>query len=192
MGVCHGGVWRWIRAMGLIDGDVSWGCVTGSGWWDWSVGARHRGARHWLDQAMGLIHGGMQHRLDRGNGIVSWGHAMGARDTGWIGALGLIHGGLPWGHTTLAGSGQWDWFMAVCGTGCNGLMGLIREGLPWEHATLTGSGGWDRFMGLCHGGVQHGLDGDDGIDLWGCVMGVRDWIGVMALIGGMGLVLGWD
>ena len=56
----------------------------------------------------GIDSWGMRHWLDRGDGIVSWGHAMGPRDTGWIGALGLIHGGLPWGHAALAGSGQWD------------------------------------------------------------------------------------
>ena len=119
--------------------------------------ACHRGARHWLDRAMRLIHGGIRHWLGQDDGIASWGHAMGARNTGWIGALGLIREGLPWGHRALAGSGQWDWFMAVCGTGWIG----------W----------WDWFMGVFHGGVQRGLDQGNCIDLWGCVMGVCDWIG---------------
>ena len=65
------------------------------------------------------------------------------------------------------------------------MMRLIYGGLPWGYVTLAGSGWWDWFMGVCHGGVQHGLDPSDGIDLWGCVMGVRDWIGMMALIGGV-------
>ena len=39
-------------------------------------------------------------------------------------------------------------------------------------------------MGVCHGGIRHWLDQGDGIDLWGCVMGVRDWIGAMELISG--------
>ena len=119
--------------------------------------ACHRGARHWLDRAMRLIHGGIRHWLGQDDGIASWGHAMGARNTGWIGALGLIREGLPWGHRALAGSGQWDWFMAVCGTGWIG----------W----------WDWFMRVFHGGVQRGLDQGNCIDLWGCVMGVCDWIG---------------
>ena len=159
----------WIRAMGLIDGDVTRGRATGSGWWDSFVGARH-GERDtgWI-WAVGLIYGGMHrgagHWLDR--------------------AMGLIHGGLPWGHATLAGSGQWDWFMAVCSTGWNGVIRLIHGGLPWGYATLAGSGWWDWFMRVCHGSVQYGLDRGDGIDLWGCVMGVGNWIGVMALISGV-------
>ena len=67
----------WIRVMGLIDGDVSWGRATAAGWWNWFVGESHGGAWHWLDP---------------GYGIDLCGRKMGAHDTGWIGAMGLIHG----------------------------------------------------------------------------------------------------
>ena len=56
--------------------------------------------------------------------------------------------------------------------------------------------GWIRvmglwFMGVHHGGVRHCLDRGDGIDLWGCAMGVHNtgWNGAMALICGSGR---WD
>ena len=39
-------------------------------------------------------------------------------------------------------------------------------------------------MGVCHGGVRYWLDRGDGIDLWGCIMGAHDWIGMMELICG--------
>ena len=89
------GVRDWIREMGLICGGTPWGLLhwldvgfggvpweraTGWGWWNWFVGESHGGARHWLDP---------------GDGIDLIGCAMGARDTGWIGAMGLIHGDVP-------------------------------------------------------------------------------------------------
>ena len=39
-------------------------------------------------------------------------------------------------------------------------------------------------MGLIYGDVRHWLEQGDGIDLWGRVMGARDWIGEMGLICG--------
>ena len=52
-----------------------------------------------LDRVMELIcgesHGVAQHWLDPGDGIDLCGRAMGARDTGWIGAMGLIRGDVP-------------------------------------------------------------------------------------------------
>ena len=33
--------------------------------------------------------------IDLGDGIDFCGHAMGARDTGWIGAMGFIYGSMP-------------------------------------------------------------------------------------------------
>ena len=44
--------------------------------------------------------------------------------------------------------------------------------------------GWTGAMGLIYGGAQHWLERGDGIDLWGRVKGVRDWIGEMGLICG--------
>ena len=190
------GVWStgWIGAIGLINGDASWGCVTG---------------------VMGLIGGvapwGAQHGLGQGDGIDSWGHAtfagsgqwdwfMGAChgpcDTGWIGAMGVIHRGAPWGRGTLAGSGRWVWLM--------GLATLAGPGYGinlWGCATLAGTGRWHWFMGMGHGdaeldrgdgidlwghdmGVRHWLDVGDGIELWGRSMGALDWIRVMELICG--------
>ena len=191
MGACYGGTWHWldqgdgidlwgcaigacitgwIGAMGLIYGDAPWGCATGSGWWDWLVGSA-MGERDtgWIRE-MWLIHGGTRHWLDRGEGIDSWAYAMGPCDTGWIGAMGLIHRGVPWGRANLAGSGRWDWFMGVCDTGWTGAMGLI------------------------YGVAQHWLEWGNGIDLWGRIMGARDWIGEMGLICGgtpWGCDTGW-
>ena len=81
LGARHGGAalaecGRWDWVMGACHGGVRlW-----SGWWNWSVEESHGGARRWLD-------------LD--DGIDLCGRAMGARDTGWIGAMGLIHGDVP-------------------------------------------------------------------------------------------------
>ena len=175
MGTCHGGV-RLDRG----DGIDFWGRTMGSA----------------TPVVSGIDLWGMRYgRLTlagSGDGIASWGHAIGACDTGWIEALGLIHGGLPWGHTTLAGSGQWDWFMAVCGTGWNGVMGLIREGLPRGHATVAGSGQWDWFMVVCgigwngvkeliHGGLPWGhvtLAGSGWWDLfvWASHGAMQHWL----------------
>ena len=68
-----------IGEMGLICGGTPWGRATRLGWWNWFVGVRHGGTWHWLDQ---------------GEGIDLCGRAMGAHDTGWIGAMGLINGGV--------------------------------------------------------------------------------------------------
>ena len=132
-----------------------------------------------------------------------WDWFMGARDTGWIGAMGLIHGGTPWRRATLAGPGWWDWFMGVRhgsaqhwlerGDGINlwgrrrimrvrswvGVMGLIYRGPPWGARAWSGRYNW--FLRACHGGARHWLDMGDGIDLWGCAMGVRDtsWMGLI-------------
>ena len=106
--------------------------------------------------------------------------------------MGLVGGVAPWGRATLVGSGKWDWFMGAWDTGWIGVMGLIHRGAPWGHATLAGSGrwvwlmgahntGWTGAMGLIYGGAQHWLERGDGIDLWGCVKGLRDWIGEMGL-----------
>ena len=186
------------------DGIDLWGGAMGSATpvgsrrWDWFKGAHHRGARNWLDRARGLIQGGMRHSLDRGDAIASWGHAMGARNTGWIGAMGLIYGGVRNWQERGDGIDSLGLAMGARDSGWNGAMGLIYGavrhwlervdgidswGSPWGHATLAGSGWWDWFMGVCHGGLQHGRG--DWIDLWGCLMGVRDWIGVMGLIGGV-------
>ena len=55
------------------------------------------GARNWIG-VMELICGGEpwgRTTLDPGDGIDLCGCAMGARDTGWIGAMGLIHWDVP-------------------------------------------------------------------------------------------------
>ena len=44
--------WMWV--MRLIYGGVPWGRATGSGRWNWFVGANHGGARHWLDLGEGI------------------------------------------------------------------------------------------------------------------------------------------
>ena len=44
--------------------------------------------------------------------------------------------------------------------------------------------GWTGVMGLIYGGARHWLEWGVGIDLWGRIMGVRDWIGEMGLICG--------
>ena len=80
---------------------------------------------------MGVHHGGARHWLNWDDGFDSWGCAMGAHNTGWIGAMGLI-----WGQVTLAGSGRWDWFMRAWDTDCIRVMGLIY--VPWGHMTLAG------------------------------------------------------
>ena len=76
----------WMWAMGLSMGACYGGRATGSGRWNWFVGERHGGARHWLDP---------------GDGIDLCGHAIGACDTGWIGAMELIHGGLARWQSTI-------------------------------------------------------------------------------------------
>ena len=218
MGACHGGMrhWLdrgdginlwvcamdvcsmgWIRAIGLIYGDVSWGCMTGSVWWDWLVGLRHGGARHWLDQGDGIDswghaalagsgrrdwlisarHGAMRHWLDRGNGIYSWRHTLGARDFGWIVAMGLIDGA----HDT-------GWTGAMCL-----IYGGARHWLEWGNGIdlwgrVMRACDWIGEMGLICGGMPWGCDTGwmwgDGIELWGRAMGASDWIGVMELICG--------
>ena len=86
MGVCDTG---WIGATGLIYGDVSWGHATGSGRWNWYVGAHHGECNTRWIRAKGLIHGGAPwvQATGSGNGIDLWGCTMGVRDTGWIGAM---------------------------------------------------------------------------------------------------------
>ena len=146
----------WIREMGLICGlmgliygDTSWGHTTGSGRWDWFVGARHW-VWHWLY------------------------HVMGARD--WIREMGLICRGTPWG-ATLVGCEWWDWFMGVFHGGAqldrgDGIdlwrrtMGRIT--LDWSgwgnwfmRTRHEGDTGWIGAMGMIHRGVsndkvQHG------------------------------------
>ena len=103
--------------MALIYGDSSWGRATGSGRWDWFLGAHQGGATlagwgRW-DWVMGASHGSTQ--LDWSDGMDLWGRAMGAHNTDWIQAMGLIYVGAQWGHAKLAGSGQWDWFMGSPG-----------------------------------------------------------------------------
>ena len=131
--------------MGLIYGDTSWGHTTGSGRWDWFVGARHwgvtlvghiMGARDWIRE-MGLI-----------CRDTPWGC-----DTGWMWMMRLIYGGIPWGRAT--GSERWNWFVEAnhgawqwldLGEGIDSCRHVMR-------ATLAGLGLWDWFidwfMGAC-------------------------------------------
>ena len=195
----------WIRAMGLIDGDVTRGRATGSGWWDSFVGARHGerdtgwiwamgliyGARigaqdtGWIgrwDWFMGACHGGMRHWLDRGNGVDLWQCAALDGMGWWDWFMGACHGGTR--HWLDLGDGidLWGCAMGACSTGWIVAMGLIYGDASWGWA--TGSGWWHWLVGLRHGGARHWLDPGDGIDSWGLVMGPCDtgWIGAMGLI----------
>ena len=171
------GVHDWIGVMALIGGVAPWGCATlaGSGRWDWFMGARDIG---WI-RVMGLIHGGSP-----------WGHVTLAGSGWWDWFIGARHGGKwlwldrgdgfdSWGLTTLArlGNGIDLWWLPD--TGWNGAMALIYGDTSWGCA--TGSGKWDWFVGHTMG-VRHWLDVGDGIELWGCAMGTRDWIGAVELI----------
>ena len=115
---------------------------------------------------------------------LSWGLAMGACDTGWIGAMGLIYGCVPWGYAAWAGSGRLDWFMGMR----HGGAWLDRfDGIDWwGWAMGARDTGWIREMGLIHGGMRHWLDRDEGIDSCGHAMGpcYTAWIGAMGFIHG--------
>ena len=87
------GVHDWIGEMGLIYGGTPWGCDTG---WMWAMGLSYGGVPWgWWNWFVGESHGSARHWLDLGDGIDLCGHAMSARDTGWIGAMGLVHGDVP-------------------------------------------------------------------------------------------------
>ena len=97
-----------------------------------------------------------------GDGIDLWGCAMGACDTGWIGATGWIYGDVSWGHAT--GSGRWNWYVGAhhgeCDTRWIRAKGLIYGG-------AMGVGDWIRqwnwSVGVHHGGEWHWLDRGNGM-----------------------------
>ena len=182
MGLIYGGAWHWMeRGDGIDLWGLVWGRVTGSGRWDWFLGARHGGATlagsgRWFrlmqsrdtgwTGAMGLIYGGAWHWMERGDGIDLWGLVWG-RVTGsgrWDWFLGARHGG-----ATLDGCGLWAGVMGACygGVQLDRGDGMDLWGRAMGRTTLTKSVRWDRFMWARNGGTRHWLDRGDGIDSWG-------------------------
>ena len=113
-------------------------------------------------------------------GIVLWVCAMGAYDTGWIGAMGLIYRdvmgarldlgdeidlwGCAMGSATQAGSGWWDWFMGHT-MGARDWIGAMEVicGGAMGRTTLARSGRSDGFIGARHGAHDTGWIGAIGL-----------------------------